>query len=144
MARAGPIRGTVYLLGGEDTRRGAWRGFPADTGTACLDCRPRDLLLRSQIVVANQPDVFLPALEDRSSRVVAMAVPSWSIGARDRSRVRRSPLPRSVGRLSHFLGYAFPCARFPECLSLPLLLCRRPLSVSGKPGNHRSVNVRAC
>jgi hypothetical protein len=57
---------------------------------------------------------------------------------------RRSPLPRAVGRLSHFLRNAFPCARLSQCLSFPLLLCRRPLPVSGKPGSHRSGNGDAC
>src|ERR1700728_2199664 len=73
-----------------------------------------------------------------------MVVPSRSVGRRDGTRVRRSPLPWTVGRLSYFLWNAFPCARFSECLSFPLLLCRRPLSVSGKPGNHRSGSVGAC
>src|SRR6202050_5979232 len=94
MVRAGHNRGTLYLLGGEDTHRRAWRGFPADAGTACFDCRPRDLFLCRQTVVANEPNVLLPTLEDRSGRVVAMAVSGRTIGPRDRPGVCRSPLPR--------------------------------------------------
>src|ERR1700679_1844555 len=144
MVRDGHIRWTFYRLGGEHAHRRAWSGFPADAATACFDCRSRDLFLCWQTVVANEPDFFLPALENRSGPMVAMAIPSRSIGPRDRPRRRRSSLPRAVGRLSHFLWDAFPCARFSQCLSFPLLLCRRPLSVSGKPGNHRSANVGAC
>src|SRR5580704_11185030 len=112
MVRAGHIGWTFYLLGREDAGRRARRGFFADADAACLDCRPRDLFLFRQTVVANQPNVLLPALEDRSGRVVAMAVSGRSTGSRDGPGVRRSPLPRAPRRLPHFLWNAFPCARF--------------------------------
>src|ERR1700722_18733609 len=103
VVRAGHIRWPFSLLGGEDPRRRPWRGFPADAGTACSDCRPRDLFLRWQTFVADEPNVLLPALDDRSGRVVAVAVSRRSIVPRDGPGVRRSPLPRAVGWFSHFL-----------------------------------------
>ena len=117
------VRRTFHLVGGEEIYRRDRCGLYADSAAARADCRPRDLFLRGQTVVANEIGVFLSALERRCGGLVAVAVSGGSSGAGRGAVVGCAPQPRAVGKPAHLCGNAIPGARIFECLSVPLFLC---------------------
>jgi hypothetical protein len=128
--RGGPVHG----LGRTHQHRRTRRGFRHRPAAAPPDRRPRPLVLRREAVLAGQPDVYLSALEYRSRRLVAMAVPNRS----SRRFHTRRQTPSRASRPPLLRRHALPGARLPERLSLPLLLGGRPLPILGLPGHHSS------
>src|ERR1019366_1623251 len=107
-----------HSMGRKGIHRRAGRGLCAHTTPAPLAGRPRIVVLRRQDSLAIEPDVFVPALEDRSRRVAPIPLPAGNRGAGGRSRSAGPEKAGPAARLSDFRRHVFPLARFLEFLSL--------------------------
>src|SRR5262245_39610085 len=92
--------------------------------------------------MATQSHIYLSALAFGSKVVVPMVIFRGGTGPDDRTLAHAPQIPRPLGRLADFRRHVIPRARLSKCLSLPLFVRRRPLSIPGKPGTDHALRSR--
>ena len=137
LRRGGALR-RGHRLGRADAHRRARVGIRVHRGRSRPDRRARGVVLPRQAPVAGEPDVRLPAVDDRLVGVVAVPVSGWPCsrswpGCGRCGAARRG----AAGRAALLLHRPRAGARLRQRVPVPLLVRGRSLPVPGEPRHHR-------